>query len=98
MMLAALSAWYAGYSQIVIVGAGEPARALEGEVAHHYLPFALLIPISSNSARDAISARLPFTAAMTDRGGAAAYVCRDFTCRQPVTTVEALAAELLERK
>jgi len=98
MMLAALSAWHAGYSQIVIVGTGEPARALETEIARHYVPFALVIPIVSNSARDAISARLPFTTAMTDRDGAAAYVCRDFTCRQPVTTVEALAAELLERR
>ena len=28
---------------------------------------------------------------MTERGSAAAYVCRDFTCRQPVTTVGELA-------
>ncbi len=98
MMLCALSAWYAGYSQIVIVGDGDLARALEAEVGRHYLPSAIVIPIRSNSARDALSAQLPFTAGMTDRGGAAAYVCRDFTCRQPVATVEALAHELFERE
>jgi uncharacterized protein YyaL (SSP411 family) len=27
-------------------------------------------------------------------GVTAAYVCRDFTCRQPVTTVDALNQEL----
>jgi uncharacterized protein YyaL (SSP411 family) len=27
-------------------------------------------------------------------GVTAAYVCRDFTCRQPVTTVDALEQEL----
>ena len=93
MMLAALSAWYAGYTQIAIVGAGERVRALERELARRYLPFAVVIPISANAAKDRLSTLLPFTASMTDRG-AAAYVCRDFTCRQPVTTVEALAEEL----
>ena len=97
MMLSALSAWYAGYSQIVIVGTDESARAMEIEVARHYLPFAIVIPIAPNASRDAIAARLPFTAGMTHRGSAA-YVCRDFTCRQPVTTVEALAAELVEKR
>ena len=94
MMLCALSAWYADHSQVVIVGDGDSARALKVEVARHYLPFALVIPVAPNLSRETLSKLLPFTAAMTSRDGAAAYVCRDFTCRQPVTTAEDLAREL----
>jgi uncharacterized protein YyaL (SSP411 family) len=93
MMLCALSAWHAGHSQIVIAGDSGAARSLETELARHYLPFAIVIPVSA-TARENLSRLLPFTAAMTAREGAAAYVCRDFTCRQPVTTAEDLAKEL----
>ena len=42
-----------------------------------------------------LAGSLPFIAAMQPvDGAAAAYVCRDFTCRQPVTTVDALEQEL----
>jgi uncharacterized protein YyaL (SSP411 family) len=38
---------------------------------------------------------LPFLETMTPVGGhAAAYICRNFACRQPVTSVEALEQEL----
>jgi len=94
MMLCALSAWHAGHSQVVIVGNRDAARALKTETARHYLPFSLVIPVSTTASRDALSKRLPFTAAMTARDGAAAYVCRDFTCRQPVDTAPDLATEL----
>jgi len=94
MMLSALSGWHAGYAQIVIVGEGDAARTLSTEVARHYLPFALVIPIFGNGQRNDLSRLLPFTETMTGRGGAAAYVCRDFTCRQPVATAEQLAHEL----
>jgi uncharacterized protein YyaL (SSP411 family) len=94
MMLSALSAWHTGSTQIVIVGDGDAARTLSTEVARHYLPFALVIPISGNGQRHDLSRLLPFTEAMTGRGSAAAYVCRDFTCRQPVATAEELAHEL----
>jgi uncharacterized protein YyaL (SSP411 family) len=94
MMLCALSAWHAGHSQVVIVGNPDAARALKAETARHYLPFSLIIPVSTMALRDAVSKRLPFTAAMTARDGAAAYVCRDFTCRQPVATAPDLAREL----
>ena len=94
MMLCALSAWHAGYSQVVIVGNPDAARALKAETARHYLPFSLIIPVSTTASRDAVSKRLPFIAAMTARDGAAAYVCRDFTCRQPVETAPDLEREL----
>jgi uncharacterized protein YyaL (SSP411 family) len=97
MMLCALAAWHAGHSQIVIVGDGDPARALQTAIAQRYLPFALVIPVSGDAPRDSLSRLLPFTAAMTARDGAAAYVCRDFTCRQPVTTAAELVGQLIER-
>ena len=94
MMLCALSAWHAGYSQIAIVGDELAARALKIELTQHYLPFALIVPVSTTAPRENLSRLLPFTAAMTARDGAAAYVCRNFTCRQPVTTPHDLAREL----
>jgi uncharacterized protein YyaL (SSP411 family) len=94
MMLCALSAWHAGPSQIVIAGKSEFAKRLAVETARHYLPFSLVLPVAPGAAQDRVARLLPFTASMTGGGEAAAYVCRDFTCRQPVGTPEALAAEL----
>ncbi len=51
MMMAALSAYHAGMSQIVIVGdrAAAETRALSGVVRSRYLPFAVTVPISRDS-------------------------------------------------
>jgi uncharacterized protein YyaL (SSP411 family) len=54
----------------------------------------IVVPVVPGAAQDRLAAILPFTAAMTDLGSAAAYVCRDFTCRQPVSTTADLAREL----
>ena len=98
MMLCSLSAWHAGLAQVVIVGSKTAAMPLLHELARHYRPFAITIPIAPGTGQAAIARHLPFVAAMTPRdGGAAAYVCREFTCRQPVTTPEALANELSGR-
>jgi uncharacterized protein YyaL (SSP411 family) len=95
MMLCALSGWHAGYSQVALVGAPGPGQAaLAGEIAKHYLPFALIVPVRPGAAQASLSRLLPFVAAMSAGDGAAAYVCRDFTCRQPAGSVEALRAEL----
>jgi uncharacterized protein YyaL (SSP411 family) len=95
MMLCALSGWHAGYSQVVIVGPPQAAQTLQEETARHYLPFSVVVPIAAGEAQAALSRILPFTAAMSTRDHrAAAYVCRAFTCRQPVTTPEDLAREL----
>ena len=96
MMLAGLSTWHAGAMQVVVVGsdgthdrAQARARAALPAVRRH-------------------GARHPGPRAAGARGGAAvrrrhatgrrrgtAFVCRDFACREPVTTTEALAAQLL---
>jgi uncharacterized protein YyaL (SSP411 family) len=96
LMLCGLSTWHAGQAQVVLVGARDDQRTapLRNELARRYLPFAIVVPV--NPEQQATMARLlPFVAGMTLRNGEpTAYVCRDFTCRNPVTTPDALAAEL----
>src|SRR5262245_26238418 len=106
MMAAALATYLAGVGQIVIV---EPERdgSTEREgfsratpsdlvrtVALEYLPFAIVVRVTPDRQR-ALAGSLPFVAAMQPVNGApTVFVCRQFTCRQPVTTVEALREEL----
>jgi uncharacterized protein YyaL (SSP411 family) len=93
MMAAALSTRIAGIQQIVLVEAGTD-DALDRAVALQYLPFAIQLRVSSEGQR-ALAGSLPFLEAMQPVDGTtAAYVCRDFTCRQPVTTVGGLQQEL----
>jgi uncharacterized protein YyaL (SSP411 family) len=93
MMAAALSVHTAGLKQIVIVeGAGDDS--LDRAVAQKYLPFSIQLRVTSAGQR-ALAGSLPFLDAMRPVDGVtAAYVCRDFACRQPVTTVDALKEEL----
>jgi uncharacterized protein YyaL (SSP411 family) len=93
MMAAALSARTAGLQQIVIVEAGDD-DAIDRAVALQYLPFSIQLRVTP-AAQRALAGSLPFLEGMQPVGGAtAAYICRDFSCRQPVTTVEALQQEL----
>jgi uncharacterized protein YyaL (SSP411 family) len=93
MMAAALSSHLAGIQQIVIVE-GEGGDSLDRFVAMRYLPFAIQLRVNPATQR-ALAGSLPFVAGMEPRAGiTAAYVCRDFTCRQPVTTIDALEQEL----
>jgi uncharacterized protein len=99
MIMAALSAWHAEHTQVVIVGAPEQqsTQALAAELAKHYQPFAVTVPVAPGQPQVAIAKRLAFVASMTaGASGAAAYVCRNFTCQAPVTTSEALAAAFKE--
>ena len=101
MMAAALSTHTAGIQQIVIAegegpstGSGQADDALDRAVARHYLPFAIQLRVTPDAQR-ALAGSLPFIAAMQPVAGiTSAYVCRDFACRQPVTTVEGLEQEL----
>jgi len=102
MMAAALSTYLAGVQQIVIAHdtegreSGETVgeRAIERAVAGRYLPFAMTINVTSDR-RMQLASSLPFVAEMRPLGGrTAVYICRDFACRQPVTTPEALEQEL----
>jgi uncharacterized protein YyaL (SSP411 family) len=93
MMAAALSAWHAGLEQVVIVGdAG--ADALERAVLTRYHPFAIVLRVPAGT-QPALATVLPWLAAMTPVDGqAAAYVCRQFACRRPVTSAAAVEEEL----
>jgi uncharacterized protein YyaL (SSP411 family) len=94
MMAAALSTALAGLQQIVLAGE-EPARQeLARVVARRYLPFAVTIPIRDEH-RDRLAALMPFLTAMKPSSGAAAYVCREFTCQAPVSDAAALEGMLV---
>ena len=92
MMAAALSTYLAGPEQVVVVrGAGvEGDLSLERAVAAKYLPFATSLTLSPER-QQALAATVPMLAAMKPIDGAAtAYVCRNFSCRPPATTVKEL--------
>jgi uncharacterized protein YyaL (SSP411 family) len=96
MMLSALSTYHAGVSQIVIVGEPDAAdtRALSEVVRRHYMPTAVLIPVSE-AQRESLSRLLPWTSSLCRRNGrATAFVCRDFACQTPTTSVDELDAQL----
>jgi uncharacterized protein YyaL (SSP411 family) len=95
MMLAALSTYHAARSQIVIVGPRAESNDLIQELAAKYLPFAVVVPVEPGHAQAALAQALPFVAPMTMRGGPTAYVCRNFTCAEPVTTAAALREQLI---
>ena len=61
-----------------------------------FSPFAVTIPVRPGTHQEALARLLPFVAAMRQKGSeATAFVCRDFACHEPVTTPEALAAQLV---
>ncbi|HXE79521.1 MAG TPA: thioredoxin domain-containing protein [Vicinamibacterales bacterium] len=95
-MLSVLSAWHAGMSQVVIAGADEDENTgkLLDVLATTYRPFTVVLRVRPEP-DERWRRLLPLAAAMKPIGGrAAAYVCRDFTCRQPVTEAERLRDEL----
>ena len=92
MMLAALSIYHSGISQIVIAGepGAEGTSALMTELRRRYLPTAIVVRLRDRH-RAALSTLLPWTSALVGKNGAAtAYVCRDFACDMPATTPEEL--------
>jgi uncharacterized protein YyaL (SSP411 family) len=95
MMLAGLSTFHAPAMQVVVLGAGGDAQPLRAEAARHYAPFALMVPVTPGEPQRVLAAAMPFVGPMRQKDGlATAFVCRDFACREPVTTAEALAAQL----
>ena len=63
-------------------------------LARQYMPFAITLRVDPDR-QSALAAVLPFLADMRPvNGRAAAYVCRNFTCRQPAIDPEALEQEL----
>ncbi len=83
--------------QVVIAGKKEAGdtRAMLAEVWRHFNPSRFLLLADGGDNQKMLAEMLPFmqTVAMKD-GRSTAYVCRDFTCRLPVTTVKDLAGQL----
>jgi uncharacterized protein YyaL (SSP411 family) len=97
LMLAGLSTRYADHSQIVIVGASgaDDTTALWREVSSRYRPFAAVIPVEPGRPQGSLSGVLTWIDSMRMRDGrATAYVCRTFTCNEPVTDAALLGAQL----
>jgi len=98
MMLAALSGYYMGTPQLVIVGDPESqdTEALQGVARHHYLPTTIVVRVTPASL-DQLATLLPWLAGMKTTGGrATAYLCRNFVCESPTTDAGELG-ELLNR-
>jgi uncharacterized protein YyaL (SSP411 family) len=98
MMAAALSTYTAGVQQIVIAsereGDGSNLDAMKRAVARRYLPFAVTIDVTPRN-RERLRSVVPFLAPMSPRNGeATAYVCRDFACAAPTTSVSELESML----
>lgn len=91
MMAAALSTYWAGLQQIVIVG--DDGSELQRVVAARYLPFATKLTLDREQ-QAKLEAVLPLVAAMRPQRGAVAYVCRNFSCRPPAGSAAELEKEL----
>ncbi len=75
-----------------IVIAGERGSELEREIWASYLPFKVALP-THDPGKDAEFVPL-FKGRMTIAGKPTVYVCENFTCRRPVTSVTELIEEL----
>ena len=98
MMLAVLSSYHAGVSQLVVVGdaTGEGTRPLLREACGPYLPATVFVPVVETH-RAVLERLLPWAASMGRRDGkATAFVCRRFACQAPVSSAEALRVQLHE--
>ena len=99
MMLASLVGFHAAPAQVVILGesGADDTRALERVVAAHYLPFAVRLTVATGEVQQRVAARLPFVGSMRCIDGrATAYVCTNFTCKEPVTAPGQLDQQLGE--
>jgi uncharacterized protein YyaL (SSP411 family) len=91
LMMAGLSMYHAGLSQLVIAGdpASDHTRRLRQVAAARYLPFTIVVP-AAPAARQALGNILPFTAPMDSGDRAAAYLCHNFVCESPIREADAL--------
>ena len=97
LMMAALARYHAPATQIVIVGEPDASetRMLERVVAARYLPFAVRLRVIPGDGQARLAERLPFLGAMRQIDGLpTAYVCSNFTCREPVTDPAGLDEQL----
>jgi uncharacterized protein len=92
MLMCGASGFHAGIQQIVLVGSRDApdTRALAGALAQLYMPFAVVVTVEPGEHQRRLGETLPFVRHMVARDGGTAYVCREFTCLEPVTDPAAL--------
>lgn len=82
--------------QIVLAGDYAATDPLRRELHAHFIPRKTILFADSGAGQAWLAQRVPFIQSATGVDGApTAYLCENFTCRQPVTTVEALRRALL---
>ena len=93
--LCALDTMLSTSIEVALVGdpADEATRALAGEVRRRYIPGIVVAGAAPGDSAAAEAIPVLRDRGLVD-GLPAAYVCQDRTCGLPVTTVEALAAQL----
>lgn len=94
------AAIYAAAPPLHIVIAGEKnaddTRALLRAAHATFIPYKTVLLADGSAGHKALARHVPWIADMNPVDGeAAAYVCRNFACRQPVTSAEALEAALI---
>jgi uncharacterized protein YyaL (SSP411 family) len=95
MMGAALSTAIARVQQIVLLGSEPERRRLARVVARRYLPFATVIEVREEH-RARLAVMMPLVGAMpAPAAGAAAYLCRNFTCEAPIADAQKLEESLV---
>ncbi len=89
-LLGALDDFIGPFFEIALVGAAAQREPFARALSREFLPRAVTAQGDgeSPSAVPLLADRVPI------HGAGAAYVCQGFVCRQPVTTAEALLAQL----
>jgi uncharacterized protein YyaL (SSP411 family) len=96
MMLAAISTYHAGVTQLVIAGAARTAEtdALLRAARERLRPAVVTVPVDPRRSGQ-LARELPWVQALGARDGqATAYVCRGFTCDAPTSSPAELARQL----
>ncbi len=95
LMAAALDAWEASPTEIVLVGTAEEIRPFQVEVSRHFLPDRVLwrsdsgvLPQVFQGWGNLLSEKVKVN------GGATVYVCKQMSCQKPATTPAELGVQL----
>jgi uncharacterized protein YyaL (SSP411 family) len=96
-LLCALDTYLGPVKQVAVAGdpASDDTRALLDVVFAPFLPDKVVAVRPPGREGDAAAAAIPLLADRPQQGGrATAYVCEHYTCQLPVTTPDALRAQL----
>ncbi len=96
MFLTALQSWWANGREIVLVGNKSEIEDLIDILRERFLPHSVLI-VKDEDHKEELPDIVKFTSSMEKIDGkATAYVCENFTCKEPITKIEKFK-EFLEK-